>query len=126
MAAIAQKGQLCRSADAPADVTWELISSIIVPVTVDDGSAVNGATGLPTDKYTSRLSFVDIGPIPNGFSGDKFKAVHYVIETQGISGRNAADKHKQGTYVVNQIGPNQDSFKPMGAACYTPISGSWP
>jgi hypothetical protein len=95
----------------------------IVPVTVIDGSPINSATGEPTDKFTSRISFADYGPIA-GFSSNKFNAMHYVIETQGISGRNASDRHKQGTYVVNQLS-GQDSIAPLGTPCYVPITGSW-
>jgi Tfp pilus assembly protein PilX len=96
----------------------------IVPMTVADGSAVNSATGAQTEKYTSRLSFVQVGPISEGFSTGTFKSVHYNIETLGLSGRGAADHHKQGTYIVNRS-DNQESIAPIGTPCYVPISGSW-
>lgn len=97
---------------------------IITPVTVVDGSPINSATGLPTDRYTTRISYIDEGASPDGYSQNTFRANHYVVESQGSSSRNAVDTHKLGTYLVNQSG-NQGSFRPSGSDCYIPLAPNW-
>ncbi|MEO8063960.1 MAG: PilX N-terminal domain-containing pilus assembly protein [Pseudomonadota bacterium] len=92
----------------------------VTPVTVVDGSPLNSATGAPTDKYTSRISYIDAGSLTDGYSSS-FKSLHYFIETKGISARNASVKHQQGTYLVNQ-GGNQDTFSDYTKDCYVPVA----
>jgi len=95
----------------------------ITPVTDILGSTVNSATGGATDKYTSRISYVNESQITEGYSSG-FSSYHFTIETIGSSSRNSVAKHKTGTFIVNNTG-NQTSFKPIGTACYVPLSSSW-
>jgi hypothetical protein len=93
----------------------------ITPVTVITGSPVNSA-GTPTDRYTSRIAFVDTGA-PDGFSGGTFIAYHYIIETQGSSARNAVAKHKQGAYLINK---NQgDTFTDYTKECFVSLPSTY-
>lgn len=96
----------------------------ITPVTVVDGSPLNTATGLPTDKYTSRIVYVDSGSNIEGYSSQAFIASHYYIEAVGYSSRNAIIRNKQGAYIVNQNG-NQASWTGKTKKCYVPIVGTF-
>ena len=98
-------------------------SSKLSPVTVIDGSPINTATGLPTDTFANRISYVDENQVTEGYSNG-FSSFHYNIESHGNSSRNAIASNKQGTYLVNNTGA-QGSWKPMGTACYVPITGTF-
>jgi Tfp pilus assembly protein PilX len=82
------------------------------------GSPINSATGLPTDRYQARVSFIDEGTVTEGYSNG-YTSFHYNIETIGSSSRNAVARHQQGSYIVNKTDP---SFGPLGSDCYIPIA----
>jgi Tfp pilus assembly protein PilX len=94
------------------------------PVTPIAGSPINSATGLPTDHYATRVSYVDQSQIVDGYSSSAFASYHYLIESHGDSSRNAVSKQVQGAYLVNQSAGGQ-SWKPTGTDCYVPITSGF-
>lgn len=99
-------------------------SKKITPLTVVEGSPLNSATGLPTDRYTSRIVYVDSSNNIEGYSSQAFIASHYYIEAMGTSSRNSVIRNKQGAYIVNQNG-NQTSWGKKDKKCFVPVVGSW-
>lgn len=98
----------------------------ITPVTPVNGSPINSATGLPTDQYTSKIQYMTDSAITDGYSGSKFTAYHYAIESIGTSSRNAIFKSIQGTYTVNQSGSGGgESFSDINNPCSVPVVGAF-
>jgi Tfp pilus assembly protein PilX len=68
----------------------------VVPLTALPGS--------PDDRYTTRTRFVgEETGLPQS-SADKFVGLHYTIESDGVSARNANDAQIQGVMVVASAG----------------------
>jgi len=94
----------------------------ITPVTVVNGSPVN-SSGAYTDRYTSRIAYVDASTVTDNYSASTFVSYHYIIDTQGSSSRNAVDKHKQGAYLVAK-NPN-DTFTDYTIKCFVPLPSTY-
>jgi Tfp pilus assembly protein PilX len=107
----------------PSPIPAKCHAVLLSPVTDVAGSPLNSATGLPADKYATRISYVDETAINDGFSASKFKSYHFAIESHGTSSRNAISKNIQGTYTVNQGG--DPSWGKLGTDCYIPVTAGF-
>lgn len=80
--------------------------------TVSMGPVSIGPTGTDTFSTHIRHAGTEFG-LPQS-SADKFAGVHFVIESQGISARNARDTQIQGVMVVTATGAGGGDFRPVG------------
>jgi hypothetical protein len=62
----------------------------------------------PVDQFNTRTQFLgDERNLPQS-SADKFVGLHFSIESEGRSARNARDQQVQGVFVVASTGGNSD------------------
>jgi type IV pilus assembly protein PilX len=75
------------------------------------------STALPDDNYSTVVTYVGEDSDVPGYSANKFVGLHYRIDSNGLSVRNAQSNIRQGTYVLS--GP-AGSGPSGGAVTYLP------
>lgn len=89
-----------------------------VPTTPGAAAVIDGPTalpGAPDDRYTTSTRYVgEEHSLPQS-SADKFIGLHYVIDSNGQSVRNARESQTQGVMVVAAAGgAGENSFSRTG------------
>jgi type IV pilus assembly protein PilX len=89
-----------------------------VPTTLGGAPVISGlrpANGSPVDRYNTRTRYLgEERGIPQS-SIDRFVGLHFEIESDGTSARNARDTQTQGVFVVSGTGgPGASDFAQIG------------
>jgi len=119
--AMANNEQFQRNASqaATAGIEQAIPQLAALPTTPGAAAVVAGPTplpGSPDDRYTTRSRYVgEEHNLPQS-STDKFIGLHFVIDSDGQSVRNARESQTQGVMVISATGgAGEGSFGKVGA-----------
>lgn len=113
--AMANNEQFQRNASqaATAGIEQAIPQLAALPTTPGAAAVVAGPTplpGAPDDRYTTRSRYVgEEHNLPQS-SADKFIGLHFVIDSDGQSVRNARESQTQGVMVISATGSAGDGL----------------
>jgi type IV pilus assembly protein PilX len=85
-------------------------ATLTVAATDVEGSSVNSSTGTATDNYETTSTYRGSTDLINEYNGEKFRAFHYQIDSDGNSARGARGALVQGVIIINATGGDSDTF----------------
>jgi len=71
------------------------------------------STALPDDNYSTVVQYIGEDSDVPGYSANKFVGLHYRIDSNGLSVRNAQSTVRQGTYVLGGAGSGGPNGGPV-------------